>query len=97
MALLVCDALLALAFENVTHGSRRRPRGPRALSSPILELGSAAGIGGTTAGQAADMASEEDPSGFVSLAALECIHVHKAARLDRARDWPEGGLNGSGM
>ncbi|CAD6232290.1 unnamed protein product [Miscanthus lutarioriparius] len=62
-ALLAGDALLALAFEHVARGSAGAGvPADRALRA-VLELGSAAGVGGIAAGQAADMASEGAPSG----------------------------------
>ncbi|PAN31647.1 hypothetical protein PAHAL_5G434400 [Panicum hallii] len=81
-ALLAGDALLALAFEHVARGSAAAGvPADRALRA-VMELGSAAGVGGVAAGQVADMEAEGDPS--VGLAALEYIHVHKAARLVEA-------------
>ncbi|KAJ1283077.1 hypothetical protein BS78_03G100700 [Paspalum vaginatum] len=83
-ALLAGDALLAFAFEHVARGcAGAGVPADRALRA-VLELGSAAGVGGVAAGQVADMASEGAPSGSVSLAALEYIHVHKTARLVEA-------------
>ncbi|KAG0537068.1 hypothetical protein BDA96_03G116000 [Sorghum bicolor] len=83
-ALLSGDALLALAFEHVARASAGAGvPADRALRA-VLELGSAAGVGGIAAGQVADMASQGASSGSVSLAALEYIHVHKTARLVEA-------------
>ncbi|XP_066308612.1 geranylgeranyl pyrophosphate synthase 7, chloroplastic-like [Miscanthus floridulus] len=83
-ALLAGDALLALAFEHVARGSAGAGAPADRALRAIVELGSAAGVGGIAAGQVVDMASEGAPSGSVSLAALEYIHVHKTARLVEA-------------
>lgn len=83
-ALLAGDALLAFAFEHVARGcAAAGVPADRALRA-VVELGSAAGVGGVAAGQVADMASEGAAPGSVSLAALEYIHVHKTARLVEA-------------
>lgn len=81
-ALLAGDALLALAFEHVARGcADAGVPADRALRA-VVELGSAAGVGGVAAGQVADMEGEGAAS--VGLAALEYIHVHKTARLVEA-------------
>ncbi|TKW12849.1 hypothetical protein SEVIR_5G062300v4 [Setaria viridis] len=81
-ALLAGDALLALAFEHVARGcAAAGVPADRALRA-VVELGSAAGVGGVAAGQVADM--EGEGSAPVGLAALEYIHVHKTARLVEA-------------
>ncbi|CAO2174196.1 unnamed protein product [Urochloa humidicola] len=82
-ALLAGDALLALAFEHAARGcALAGVPADRALRA-VVELGTAAGVGGVAAGQVADM--EGDRAGAaVGLAALEYIHVHKTARLVEA-------------
>uniref|UniRef100_A0A0A8XYL9 Uncharacterized protein n=1 Tax=Arundo donax TaxID=35708 RepID=A0A0A8XYL9_ARUDO len=78
-ALLAGDALLAFAFEHVARGSAALDVPADRTLRAVAELGSAAGVGGVAAGQAADKVSEGAPD--VSLATLEHIHVHKTARL----------------
>ncbi|CAO2198509.1 unnamed protein product [Urochloa humidicola] len=83
-ALLAGDALLALAFEHAARGcALAGVPADRALRA-VVELGTAAGVGGVAAGQVADMEGERAGAAVVGLAALEYIHAHKTARLVEA-------------
>ncbi|MBM3978100.1 MAG: polyprenyl synthetase family protein [Planctomycetes bacterium] len=74
-AVLVGDALQALAFEWVAHG-------PRAAEA-VRVLARAAGARGMVGGQALDLASSE-PGAAVDLAAVRAIHGLKTAALIEA-------------
>ncbi len=79
-AILVGDALQALAFQILADGDTETPAAPGRLRM-IRILGEASGSLGMVGGQAVDLESE---GRSLSLAELEALHIHKTGALIRA-------------
>ncbi|KAH0943698.1 hypothetical protein HID58_003335 [Brassica napus] len=80
MAVLTGDALLALAFENMTVVSSGLVSPERTVRA-VIELAKAIGTKGLVAGQVIDLSSEGLNPEVAGIERLEFIHLHKTAAL----------------